>query len=48
MRMSPCAWPLPLVLSHAALILVGIGAGVGGVLLPARIRDHDVDMATMA
>jgi fucose permease len=39
--------PLPVVLSYAAFILVGVSAGVGGVLLPAQIRDYDVDMTTI-
>src|SRR5690554_3197305 len=37
----------PVVLSYAAFVLVGISAGVGGVLLPAQIRDYGVDMATI-
>lgn len=47
MWMSRRAWPLPVVLSYAAFILVGVSAGVGGVLLPAQIRDYDIDMATI-
>lgn len=47
MRTSRRAWPLPVVLSYAAFILVGVSAGVGGVLLPAQIRDYDIDMATI-
>ncbi|WP_407345276.1 MFS transporter [Pengzhenrongella phosphoraccumulans] len=46
-RWSRRAWPLPVVLSYAAFILVGLSAGVGGVLLPAQIRDYDIDMATI-
>ena len=40
-------WPLSVVLSYAAFVLVGLSAGVGGVLLPAQIRDYDVDMTTI-
>ncbi|GAB1820578.1 MFS transporter [Herbidospora sp. RD11066] len=32
-------------LSYATFVLVGIGAAVGGVLLPAQIADYDVDKA---
>ncbi|WP_198169481.1 MFS transporter [Herbidospora daliensis] len=32
-------------LSYAAFVLVGIGAAVGGVLLPAQIADYGVDKA---
>ncbi|RYV51963.1 MFS transporter [Pengzhenrongella frigida] len=45
--MSHRAWSLPVVLSYGAFILVGVSAGVGGVLLPAQIRDYDVDMVTI-
>ena len=41
------SWPLPVVLCYAAFVLVGVSAGVGGVLLPAQIRDYDVDMTTI-
>ena len=41
------AWPLPVLLSYTAFVLVGISAGVGGVLLPAQISDYSVDMATI-
>jgi fucose permease len=34
-------------LSYAAFVLVGLGAGVGGVLLPAQIADYGVDEATV-
>jgi fucose permease len=37
----------PVVLAYLAFVLVGVGAGVGGVLLPAQIRDYDVDRATI-
>jgi fucose permease len=33
--------------AYAAFVLVGIGAGVIGVLLPAQIRDYRVDEATI-
>ena len=35
------------VLSYVAFVLVGVSAGVGGVLIPAQIRDYDIDMATI-
>jgi fucose permease len=47
MQTSRRAWPLPVVLSYAAFVLVGVSAGVGGVLLPAQIRDYDISMATI-
>ncbi|GAA2335898.1 hypothetical protein GCM10010170_016010 [Dactylosporangium salmoneum] len=34
-------------LSYAAMVLVGLGAGVGGILLPAQIADYGVDEATI-
>ncbi len=34
-------------LSFAAFVLVGLSAGVGGVLIPAQIRDYGIDMATI-
>jgi fucose permease len=42
----PRAW-VPIVFAYAAFILVGLGAGVGGVLLPAQIRDYGLDKATI-
>ena len=37
----------PIVLAYAAFILVGISAGISGVLLPAQILDYGVDKATV-
>ncbi|MEQ4303521.1 MFS transporter [Plantactinospora sp. B6F1] len=34
-------------LAYAAFVLVGLSAGVGGVLLPAQIADYGVDKATI-
>ncbi|MDW5325926.1 MFS transporter [Plantactinospora sp. KLBMP9567] len=34
-------------LAYAAFVLVGLSAGVGGVLLPAQIDDYGVDKATI-
>ncbi|MFC6085483.1 MFS transporter [Sphaerisporangium aureirubrum] len=40
-------WRVPVGLAYLAFILVGVNAGVGGVLLPAQIADYRVDMATI-
>lgn len=40
-------WRVPVGLAYLAFILVGVNAGVGGVLLPAQIGDYGVDMATI-
>ncbi|MBP2707438.1 MFS transporter [Microbispora sp. RL4-1S] len=37
----------PVALAYAAFVLVGLNAGVGGVLLPAQIRDYGLDKATV-
>jgi fucose permease len=37
----------PVLVAYAAFILVGISAGVGGVLLPAQIVDYGVNKATV-
>lgn len=37
----------PILLAYAAFVLVGLNAGVGGVLLLAQIRDYSVDRATI-
>ncbi|GAA5049848.1 fucose permease [Thermocatellispora tengchongensis] len=37
----------PVVLAYTAFVLIGVSAGVGGVLLPAQIGDYGVDMATI-
>ncbi|MGI5238310.1 MFS transporter [Dactylosporangium sp. CA-139066] len=37
----------PVLLSYAAFVLVGLGAGVGGILIPAQIADYGVDEATI-
>jgi fucose permease len=37
----------PVVLAYATFVLVGLTAAVGGVLLPAQIRDYGVDKATI-
>ncbi|MEV4510122.1 MFS transporter [Dactylosporangium sp. NPDC049525] len=42
----PRAWA-PIVFAYAAFVLVGLSAGVGGVLLPAQIRDYGLDKATI-
>ena len=34
-------------LSFVAFVLVGLSAGVGGVLIPAQISDYGIDMATI-
>jgi len=39
-------WP-PFLLSYATFVLVGIGAGGGGVLLLAQMTDYGVDRATI-
>ena len=38
---------LQVMLAYALFILVGLGAGVGGVLLLAQIHDYGVDQATI-
>ncbi len=38
-------WPVPV--AYALFVLVGLGAGVGGVLLLAQIRDYRVDPTTI-
>ncbi|GAA0384276.1 MFS transporter [Microbispora corallina] len=40
-------WWAPVALAYAAFVLVGLSAGVGGVLLPAQIRDYGLDKATI-
>jgi fucose permease len=35
------------ILAYGAFVLVGVSAGVGGVLLPAQIEDYGVDRATI-
>lgn len=37
----------PIVFAYAAFVLVGLSAGVGGVLLPAQIHDYGLDKATI-
>lgn len=37
----------PILLSYAAFVLVGVSAGVSGVLLVAQMRDYGVDRATI-
>ncbi|HVQ95541.1 MAG TPA: MFS transporter [Mycobacteriales bacterium] len=37
----------PVLLAYAAFVLIGVTAGVGGVLLPAQIRDYGVSRATI-
>jgi fucose permease len=37
----------PVIVAYAAFVLVGISAGVAGVLLPAQILDYGVDKATV-
>lgn len=37
----------PVALSYACFILIGVAAGVGGVLLPAQIDDYGLDKATV-
>ncbi|MFY1692385.1 MFS transporter [Plantactinospora sp. WMMB782] len=41
------ARPAVVVLAYAAFVLVGLSAGVAGVLLPAQIDDYGVDKATI-
>jgi len=38
---------LAVVVAYATFVLVGVSAGVGGLLLPAQIRDYGVDKATI-
>jgi fucose permease len=40
-------WRAPVVLAYATFVLVGVGVGAGGVLLPAQIEDYGVDRATI-
>ncbi|WP_449064977.1 MFS transporter [Planomonospora algeriensis] len=40
-------WRISVALAYAAFVLVGMSAGVGGVLLPAQIDDYGVDKATV-
>ncbi|GAT69269.1 MFS transporter [Planomonospora sphaerica] len=40
-------WRVSVALAYAAFVLVGMSAGVGGVLLPAQIGDYGVDKATV-
>ena len=40
-------WRISVALAYATFVLVGMSAGVGGVLLPAQIDDYGVDMATI-
>lgn len=35
------------VLAYVMFVFVGVSAGVGGVLLPAQVRDYGVDLATI-
>ncbi|MFG2043550.1 hypothetical protein [Dactylosporangium sp. NPDC048998] len=37
----------PVFLSYAAFVLVGLGAGIGGILIPAQMADYGVDEATI-
>jgi hypothetical protein len=37
----------PVWLSYAAFVLVGVGAGVNGVLLPAQMARYGVDRAAI-
>jgi fucose permease len=37
----------PVLLSYLAFVLVGVTAGIGGVLLPAQMSDYGVDRATI-
>src|SRR2546429_7908866 len=37
----------PVLVSYAAFVLIGITAGVSGVLLPAQMGDYGVDRATI-
>lgn len=37
----------PVALAYAAFVLVGVSAGVGGVLLPAQLSDYGVDKAVI-
>jgi len=39
------AWPPSVLLAYAAFVLVGLSAGVGGVVIPAQIRDYGIDMS---
>ncbi|MBO4273400.1 MFS transporter [Microbispora triticiradicis] len=38
---------VPVALAYATFVLVGLSAGVGGVLLPAQIDDYELDKATV-
>ncbi len=43
----PAGWRGDVFVAYVAFILIGIGAGVVGVLLPAQLRDYGVDEATI-
>ena len=45
MRVSPLRTSV--LLAYAAFVLVGITAGVGGVLLVVQLRDYDVSKTTI-
>lgn len=47
MSASPPRRWAPIVFAYLAFVLVGLSAGVGGVLLPAQIRDYGLDKATI-
>lgn len=36
-----------MLLAYAAFVLVGVSAGVGGVLLPAQVADYGIDLSTV-
>jgi fucose permease len=40
-------WKAPVVLAYAAFVLVGVNAGVNGVLLAAQMDDYAVSRATL-
>ncbi len=47
MPASPQRPLAPIVFAYATFVLAGLSAGVGGVLLPAQIRDYGLDKATI-
>ncbi|HEY9521923.1 MAG TPA: MFS transporter, partial [Thermopolyspora sp.] len=40
-------WRAPVAVAYVTFILIGVSAGVAGVLLPAQIRDYGLDKATI-
>jgi fucose permease len=45
--MAPASVRTQVLLAYAAFVLVGVSAGVGGVLLPAQVADYGIDLSTV-